>query len=123
MLILVVLLEFFYSEAPRSMRGLCTALSWCWTALGYFLSSWLFTLANSVSRQSGSTSDLTGTISGGTSSLLSILSIFLTICFGLSGTINKVHWQGLSMFMFKWPPFRWVHPTSYLKVTDDLSTS
>lgn len=49
MFTLAGMLEFFYLEAPHSMRSVCTALSWCSTALGYFLSSLLVTLANTVS--------------------------------------------------------------------------
>ncbi|KAG9447931.1 hypothetical protein H6P81_014059 [Aristolochia fimbriata] len=49
MFTLAGMLEFFYSEAPHSMRSVCTALSWCSTAMGYFLSSLLVTIANSAS--------------------------------------------------------------------------
>lgn len=51
MFTLAGMLEFFYSEAPNTMRSVCTALSWCSTAMGYFLSSLLVSLANSVSRR------------------------------------------------------------------------
>lgn len=54
MFTLAGMLEFFYSEAPNTMRSVCTALSWCSTAMGYFLSSLLVSLANSVSRRSHS---------------------------------------------------------------------
>ncbi|GLT74665.1 hypothetical protein SLA2020_464510 [Shorea laevis] len=47
------MLEFFYSEAPNSMRSISTALSWCSTAMGYFISSVLVTIANSISEKFG----------------------------------------------------------------------
>ncbi|VVB18380.1 unnamed protein product [Arabis nemorensis] len=33
------MLEFFYRESPASMRSISTALGWCSTALGFFLST------------------------------------------------------------------------------------
>ncbi|KAL5865806.1 hypothetical protein ACOSQ3_003320 [Xanthoceras sorbifolium] len=53
MLTLGGMLEFFYSEAPHSMRSICTSLSWCSTSMGYFLSSVLVSLTNLVSRKFG----------------------------------------------------------------------
>ncbi|GLU08019.1 hypothetical protein SLE2022_249500 [Rubroshorea leprosula] len=53
MLTLGGMLEFFYSEAPDSMRSMSTALSWCSTAMGYFISSVLVTIANSISGAFG----------------------------------------------------------------------
>ncbi|XP_048430185.1 protein NRT1/ PTR FAMILY 4.2-like [Pyrus x bretschneideri] len=47
------MLEFFYSEAPSTMRSMCAALSWCSISLGYFLSSVLVSIANSVSGKFG----------------------------------------------------------------------
>ncbi|KAK9039143.1 hypothetical protein V6N11_023979 [Hibiscus sabdariffa] len=47
------MLEFFYSVAPDSMRSMSTALSWCSTSMGYFTSSVLVTVCNSVSRHFG----------------------------------------------------------------------
>ncbi|XVE72685.1 hypothetical protein DITRI_Ditri11bG0058700 [Diplodiscus trichospermus] len=47
------MLEFFYSEAPDSMRSMSTALSWCSTSMGYFVSSVLVTISNSVSGSLG----------------------------------------------------------------------
>ncbi|KAI3987388.1 hypothetical protein MKX01_042392 [Papaver californicum] len=47
------MLEFFYSEAPESMRSMCTALAWCSTSMGYFISSILVSITNSVSRHAG----------------------------------------------------------------------
>ncbi|XP_010242343.1 PREDICTED: protein NRT1/ PTR FAMILY 4.6 [Nelumbo nucifera] len=42
------LLEFFFTEAPSSMRSLATALSWASLAMGYYLSSVLVSIVNSV---------------------------------------------------------------------------
>ncbi|PKI59177.1 hypothetical protein CRG98_020442 [Punica granatum] len=47
------MLEFFYSEAPDKMRSMCTALSWCSTSMGYFLSSVLVSVTNSASGRTG----------------------------------------------------------------------
>lgn len=47
------MLDFFYSEAPDTMRSMCTSLSWCSTSMGYFLSSVLVTISNSVSGRFG----------------------------------------------------------------------
>ncbi|KAJ4954419.1 hypothetical protein NE237_011202 [Protea cynaroides] len=47
------MLEFFYSEAPESMKSMCTALAWCSTSMGYFLSSALVSLTNSVTKSLG----------------------------------------------------------------------
>lgn len=42
------LLEFFFTEAPASMRSLATALSWASLAMGYYLSSALVSIVNSI---------------------------------------------------------------------------
>ncbi|KAL5988585.1 hypothetical protein ACLOJK_026683 [Asimina triloba] len=46
------LLEFFFTEAPASMRSLATALSWASLAMGYYLSSVLVSIVNSVTGSS-----------------------------------------------------------------------
>lgn len=53
MLTLGGMLEFFYSEAPASMRSISTSLSWVSTSMGSFLSSVLVSIANSVSGRYG----------------------------------------------------------------------
>ncbi|PIA35844.1 hypothetical protein AQUCO_03400026v1 [Aquilegia coerulea] len=53
MLTLGGMLDFFYSEAPDSMRSMSTALAWCATAMGFYLSSVLVSIANAVSRLGG----------------------------------------------------------------------
>lgn len=42
------MMEFFFTEAPSSMRSLATSLSWASLAMGYYLSSVLVSLVNSV---------------------------------------------------------------------------
>ncbi|PIM99816.1 Peptide-transporting ATPase [Handroanthus impetiginosus] len=46
-------LEFFYQEAPDSMRSLCAALSLTTTALGNYLSSLLVTIVMDISTRNG----------------------------------------------------------------------
>ncbi|KAK9119430.1 hypothetical protein Scep_017523 [Stephania cephalantha] len=46
------LLEFFFTEAPASMRSLATSLSWASLSMGYFLSSVLVSVVNSVTGAS-----------------------------------------------------------------------
>lgn len=48
MLTLGGMLEFFFREAPPSMKSMSTALGWCSTAMGFFLSSVLVEVVNSV---------------------------------------------------------------------------
>lgn len=47
------MLEFFYSEAPSNMKSMSTALSWCSTSMGFFLSSVLVSITNSVTGRLG----------------------------------------------------------------------
>ncbi|XP_048134436.1 protein NRT1/ PTR FAMILY 4.6 isoform X2 [Rhodamnia argentea] len=47
------LLEFFFSEAPASMRSLATALSWASLAMGYYLSTVIVSVVNGVTGSSG----------------------------------------------------------------------
>ncbi|KAM7484326.1 hypothetical protein LguiA_000335 [Lonicera macranthoides] len=42
------LLEFFFTEAPASMRSLATALTWASLAMGYYLSTVIVSIVNSV---------------------------------------------------------------------------
>ncbi|XP_022946066.1 protein NRT1/ PTR FAMILY 4.6-like [Cucurbita moschata] len=46
------LLEFFFTEAPSTMRSLATALSWASLAVGYYLSSVIVSLVNRVTAKS-----------------------------------------------------------------------
>ncbi|KAK6122130.1 hypothetical protein DH2020_044120 [Rehmannia glutinosa] len=46
-------LEFFYEQAPDSMRSLCAALSLTTTALGNYLSSLLVTIVMDISTRNG----------------------------------------------------------------------
>ncbi|KAM7483273.1 hypothetical protein LguiB_007856 [Lonicera macranthoides] len=43
------MMEFFFTEAPFSMRSLATALSWASLAMGYYLSSVLVSVVNHIS--------------------------------------------------------------------------
>ncbi|KAJ7953748.1 protein NRT1/ PTR FAMILY 4.6-like [Quillaja saponaria] len=42
------LLEFFFTEAPTSMRSLATSLSWASLAMGYYLSTVIVSIVNGV---------------------------------------------------------------------------
>lgn len=46
------LLEFFFTEAPTSMRSLATSLSWASLAMGYYLSSVIVSIVNDVTSDS-----------------------------------------------------------------------
>ncbi|CAL0330640.1 unnamed protein product [Lupinus luteus] len=46
-------MEFFFTEAPWSMRSLATALSWASLAMGYFLSTALVSIINKVTGAFG----------------------------------------------------------------------
>ncbi|KAK9277784.1 hypothetical protein L1049_007331 [Liquidambar formosana] len=46
------LLEFFFTEAPTSMRSLATALSWASLGIGYYLSTVIVSIVNSVTGNS-----------------------------------------------------------------------
>ncbi|KAK4791649.1 hypothetical protein SAY86_032062 [Trapa natans] len=54
------LLEFFFSEAPSSMRSLATALSWASLAMGYYLSSVIVSIVNGATGMSGRRGWLSG---------------------------------------------------------------
>ncbi|KAK6922071.1 Proton-dependent oligopeptide transporter family [Dillenia turbinata] len=55
------LLEFFFTEAPSSMRSLATSLSWASLAMGYYLSSVIVFTVNSVTGNSNHKPWLSGT--------------------------------------------------------------
>ncbi|KAL6577829.1 hypothetical protein OROMI_010157 [Orobanche minor] len=46
------LLEFFFTEAPFGMRSLATALSWASLAMGYYLSTVIVSIVNSMTGDS-----------------------------------------------------------------------
>ncbi|KAF8390269.1 hypothetical protein HHK36_024794 [Tetracentron sinense] len=54
------LLEFFFTEAQLSMRSLATALCWASLAMGYYLSSVLVSIVNSITGKSRHTPWLSG---------------------------------------------------------------
>ncbi|KAG4921186.1 hypothetical protein AAZX31_18G117600 [Glycine max] len=55
------LLEFFFTEAPSSMRSLATSLSWASLAVGYYLSSAIVSIVNSVTGNTSHRPWLSGT--------------------------------------------------------------
>ncbi|KAK7265768.1 hypothetical protein RJT34_33391 [Clitoria ternatea] len=55
------MMEFFFTEAPWSMRSLATALSWASLAMGYFLSTVLVSIINKVTAAFEHTPWLLGT--------------------------------------------------------------
>ncbi|KAG9134468.1 hypothetical protein Leryth_019924 [Lithospermum erythrorhizon] len=54
------LLEFFFTEAPTSMRSLATSLSWASLAMGYYLSTVIVSIVNGVTGDSSSRAWLSG---------------------------------------------------------------
>uniref|UniRef100_A0A2N9H3H3 Major facilitator superfamily (MFS) profile domain-containing protein n=1 Tax=Fagus sylvatica TaxID=28930 RepID=A0A2N9H3H3_FAGSY len=54
------MMEFFFTEAPSSMRSLATSLSWASLAMGYYLSSVLVSIVNNVTSAYGHTPWLIG---------------------------------------------------------------
>ncbi|MED6216852.1 hypothetical protein PIB30_012021 [Stylosanthes scabra] len=54
------MMEFFFTEAPWSMRSLATALSWASLAMGYYSSTVLVSLVNKVTGAFGDTPWLLG---------------------------------------------------------------
>ncbi|KAJ1438968.1 Proton-dependent oligopeptide transporter family [Sesbania bispinosa] len=54
------MMEFFFTEAPWSMRSLATALSWASLSMGYFLSTVLVSIINKVTGAFGHTPWLLG---------------------------------------------------------------
>lgn len=55
------LMEFFFTEAPISMRSLATSLSWASLAMGYYLSTVIVSIVNSVTGNSKHKPWLSGT--------------------------------------------------------------
>ncbi|KAJ0988946.1 hypothetical protein J5N97_007302 [Dioscorea zingiberensis] len=64
MFTLAGMLEFFYSEAPETMKSVCTSLSWCSTSMGFFLSSVLVSIVNKVSKEVGGVEWLSDSLDG-----------------------------------------------------------
>ncbi|KAJ6882096.1 protein NRT1/ PTR FAMILY 4.6-like [Populus alba x Populus x berolinensis] len=54
------MMEFFFTEAPKSMRSLATSLSWASLAMGYYLSSVLVSLINTITSKYRDTPWLSG---------------------------------------------------------------
>ncbi|VVA99426.1 unnamed protein product [Arabis nemorensis] len=53
MLTLGGMLEFFFKEAPASMKSISTALGWCSTSMGFFLSTVLVEVTNAITGKLG----------------------------------------------------------------------
>ncbi|KAL0863487.1 hypothetical protein Bca101_042605 [Brassica carinata] len=53
------MLDFFYREAPSNMKSMSTALGWCSTAFGFFLSTALVEVTNTITGWLGG-DDLNG---------------------------------------------------------------
>lgn len=54
------LMEFFFTEAPSSMRSLATSLTWASLAMGYYLSSLIVSVVNSATGTSNNPPWLSG---------------------------------------------------------------
>ncbi|XP_048137161.1 protein NRT1/ PTR FAMILY 4.6-like isoform X5 [Rhodamnia argentea] len=54
------MMEFFFTETPRSMRSLATALSWASLAMGYYLSSALVSIVNNITGTFSATPWMSG---------------------------------------------------------------
>ncbi|KAF3431405.1 hypothetical protein FNV43_RR26136 [Rhamnella rubrinervis] len=54
------LLEFFFTEAPSSMRSLATSLSWASLAMGYYMSTVIVSIVNKVTGSTGKSPWLSG---------------------------------------------------------------
>lgn len=91
------LLEFFFTEAPSSMRSLATSLSWVSLAIGYYLSSILVSIVNSVTRGTHQKPWL----AGGNLNSYRLDSFYWLMC--ILSTINFLHFLFWSS-RFKYRP-------------------
>lgn len=82
--VLAGLLEFFFTEAPFSMRSLATSLSWASLASGYYLSTVIVSIVNRVMRGEGAW------LSGTNLNRYRLERFYWVMC-GLSG-LNFVHY-------------------------------
>ncbi|KAF8399413.1 hypothetical protein HHK36_015277 [Tetracentron sinense] len=94
------LMEFFFTEAPSSMRSLATALSWASLAMGYYLSSVLVSIVNSFTGNSQHTPWL----SGSNLNHYQLERFYWLMCI-LSG-LNFLHY----LFWAKWYRYRSMRP-------------
>ncbi|CAH2052328.1 unnamed protein product [Thlaspi arvense] len=74
------MLEFFYRESPASMRSISTALGWCSTALGFFLSTVLVDVTNAA----------TGWLNGKNANEFRLELFYVVLC--VLNTINLVNY-------------------------------
>ncbi|CAA6666203.1 unnamed protein product [Spirodela intermedia] len=91
------LLEFFFTEAPSSMRSLATSLSWASLAIGYYLSSILVSIVNSVTNGNHQKPWL----AGGNLNSYRLESFYWLMC--ILSTINFLHFLFWSS-RFKYRP-------------------
>uniref|UniRef100_A0A7N0V5E9 Uncharacterized protein n=1 Tax=Kalanchoe fedtschenkoi TaxID=63787 RepID=A0A7N0V5E9_KALFE len=90
------LLEFFFTEAPANMRSLATSLSWASLAVGYYLSSVIVSIVNSVTGNAAHQPWL----SGSNLNQYRLENFYWLMC-GLS-FINFLHY----LFWAKWYKYR-----------------
>ena len=84
------MLEFFFTEAPSSMRSLATSLSWASLAVGYYLSSVIVAVVNGASRRGH---DHKGWLSGGNLNKYRLERFYLVLCLlGLVNFLNYLFW-------------------------------
>lgn len=88
-------LEFFYDQAPDSMRSLCTALSLTTTALGSYLSALLVTIVTKVSTMDGGAGWIPDNLNYG----------HLHYFFGLLGVLSVLN-LGVFLFVAKWYTYK-----------------
>lgn len=88
-------LEFFYDQAPDSMRSLCTALSLTTNSLGSYLSSVLVTIVTLVSTMDGEIGWIPDNLNYG----------HLHYFFGLLGVLSVLN-LGVFMFVAKWYTYK-----------------
>ncbi|KAL9689194.1 hypothetical protein QQ045_033628 [Rhodiola kirilowii] len=90
------LLEFFFTEAPSNMRSLATSLSWASLAVGYYLSSVIVSIVNSITGHASHKPWL----SGSNLNQYRLEKFYWLMC-GLS-SVNFMHY----LFWAKWYKYR-----------------
>ncbi|KAL3636294.1 hypothetical protein CASFOL_020841 [Castilleja foliolosa] len=80
------LLEFFFTEAPFSMRSLATSLCWASLAMGYYLSTVIVSIVNGVTGRS----DHIAWLSGGSINDYHLERFYWLMC--VLGVLNFLHY-------------------------------
>jgi len=84
------MLEFFFTEAPSSMRSLATSLTWASLAVGYYLSSVIVAVVNGASRRGH---DHKAWLSGGNLNEYRLERFYLVLCvLGFFNFLNYLFW-------------------------------